>query len=130
LSVKTKFTATLVVAAVVIGLGYTQGWGLGRPVREDNEEQITLEVTFNPNRMEGIHIVATVEGVPIYDHPQMESPWIHAEWVPRGARVSLRAWQESYGDLTCKVHARGKVVAGPHSTNQTPGSVACVYRST
>lgn len=129
LSAKTKATGTFVVLALAVGLAYSQGWGLGRPAREDTEEQVVLEVTFTPNRMDGIHIIATAEGAPLFDDIRHESPWVHSEWVPRGARVSLRAWQESYGELRCAIYSRGKEVARM-ATSHTPGNVACVYRST
>lgn len=129
--VKTGAAVGVAAIAVVLAFSYAEGGkGEGRPAREDTEEFVVMEVRFDPDtRMDGISIVATVEGVKICcDEPVKSSPWIDARWIPRGARVSVRAWQESYGAVSCEVRPRGGE-AVKDRTNATPGSVACVYRS-
>lgn len=121
---------TAVTILVVLAAYAIWGQGVGKPAREDTEEHIFLEVTFSPpSRIGGIQIVATVEGVKICcEEPVQQSPWTEVTWVPRGAKVSLRAWQESFGELRGTIRPRGKQ-AITNETDQTPGQIACVYKS-
>lgn len=93
--------AVVVAAAMVVG----DGWGDGdAPIRHDNEEHVVLTVRFTPPINDrGIHIVAHVEGVEIINYLAARSPWTHAQWVPKGAQVSLMAQQSTPDMVMCQI---------------------------
>lgn len=124
MTTKVKSTGSLVkilvVAAAVAAVAY--GTGIGRPVREDNETQLILEVEFSPAKVNQgvVEVLAEVEGVPIANDKPTKSTWSKSEWVLRGAKVTLEAWLASDRAITdvlaCKIFHNGKQVNQSRAT--------------
>lgn len=127
---------TLVVIGVLIAAAtfWANGHGTGVPAREDTQDNIVLEVHFNPypRAIDSLHLVATVEGVMLHDeHPDV-SPWVKSEWIPKGSKIVLSAWQTSKGTLQCIIRHKGKTVAEQWTDKAGGGiesRVTCIYRS-
>lgn len=126
---------TVIVLAIVASVAFalTRGRGEGTPAREDKEDNIVLEVHFKPypRATNSLHVIATAEGVPIFNEFPETSPWVKSLWVPKGSKVVLSAWQTSKGTLQCIIRHKGKVIED--YTEAAGGGmesrVTCIYRS-
>lgn len=104
------------------------------PSDDDLHENITLSVLFTPQkRTRTVNVQAHVEGVRIVPPlggpeflPLLQSPWNLIVRVPKGAQVSLYAFQDEApkpGNLDCLITLRGQTVSHGHRFD--PGSIRC-----
>jgi hypothetical protein len=128
-----SFAGTVVAVAVLATIAY--GMGIGRPVREDTETQLILEVEFSPAKVNPgvVEVLATVEGAPIAHDRPTKSIWSRGEWVPRGSKVIIDAWLPSDRAITdvlaCKIFHNGKQVNQSRATGFGKSYGAhCEYR--
>jgi hypothetical protein len=103
---------TLFVVGVVAAAAMVFGrWDNDTPVRNDTEEFVEVTVRFTPSPShDGIHIKFDVENVTVVEHVADRSPWIHGQWVPKGAQVSVMAQQVTTGMVMCTLTSNGLVV--------------------
>ena len=104
---RTSFIGTLIVVGIVAGIAsMLGGWPINpdSPLRHDKEEHVVLTVRFTPPiNDKGIHIIVHVEGVEIINYLGARSPWTHAQWIPKGAQVSLMAQQSTPDMVMCQI---------------------------
>lgn len=98
---------TLIVAGILMTMAsLLGGWPneSDNPIRNDKEEYVVLTVRFTPPISDrGIHIVVHVDDTPIINYLAARSPWTHAQWIPKGAQVSLMAQQSTPDMVMCQI---------------------------
>jgi hypothetical protein len=125
---RSSFVATMVgvviVAAAAMSMG--DGWGdKDTPVRNDTDEYIVLTVRFTPSPSHrGIHIIANVDGHEIINYLGSRSPWEHAQWIPKGAEVSMTAQQSTPDMVMCQITSNAKLVSS-NVMKDREGSARC-----
>lgn len=107
------------------------------PSDDDLHENITLSVVFKPlpgkKRTRTVNVQAHVEGVRVVPPvggpeflPLTNSPWNHVVRVPKGAQVSLYAFQDEDGSLDCVIMGKDGVKGNP-GHRMDMGSIRCFY---
>ena len=130
LSVRTSLflIGLLGIAALIVSVKGTPH-KVELPPATDNEEIITLSITFTPvKRKHPVAIRASVEGVQVVDMLWLNSPYNQPLRIPKGARVLLSATQEEVGQLDCIIMTSSGI-SKPDGHNQRPaiGSVRCYH---
>lgn len=127
----TKTRGSLIATLIVVGIvaaaaSYGEGWNLRpAPVRNDTEEHIEVVVRFTPSpNHRGIHIKMHVDGHEVIDYLAGESPWKHAQWVPKGAEIAVMAQQSTPDMVMCTMTSNGFVVDTSARKGEL-GSVRC-----
>lgn len=107
------------------------------PSDDDLHENVTLSVIFKPlpgkKRTRTVNVQAHVEGVRVVPPvggpeylPLLNSPWNHVVRVPKGAQVSLYAFQDEDGSLDCVIMGKDGVRGNP-GHRMDMGSIRCFY---
>lgn len=132
-STKGMGLATLLVIAAIAGIASAtlQKGPSGRdpepqPKPSGNEDTIVLSSTFEPTPrgVDGVHITVMVEGKTVHEDLVAVSPWSLTLTAPKGAQVSMNAYQEAkHAHLECMIHVNGEQVAWNYRDD--PGSVRC-----
>lgn len=107
----TGITFRQIVALMVIAALAAVVWksGIGRPLREENQEQAVFSAVWEPNtRKLGQVIKITVEGVEVVNTIESKSPWNTSIWIPKGARYEMTVQQLEDGHLDCLVQINGE----------------------
>lgn len=109
-----RLIPTLVLAAVVLGVGYIIFPGANHTANGHEERQsLNLIITFMPEHREVPVKVSYIVGATAafvgerVDRDAFTSPWQHTVLVKRGTLVTLGALQHAPGELRCFIKEDG-----------------------
>lgn len=93
--------------------------------QDDRTERVTVGVAFDPNQRpkSPVDIRVSVDNTDIVKTSVKSSPWSKTITVPKGAQVSVYAYQEIRGALNCTILAENKQV--DTNSRADAGSVHC-----